>query len=306
MRVAVTGASGLIGGALVPHLRAGGHDVVRLVRRSSGAPDEVTWDPMGGTVDMAALGAVEGVIHLAGAGVGPETYRSILTGAQRWTDSYKATIRESRVVGTRTLATALAAMDTPPAVLVSGSAIGFYGITGNTAVDENAPRGQGFLADVVVDWEAAAEPARMAGIRVVHPRTGLVVSGRGGTWGKLWPIFRLGGGGRLGSGQQWWSFISLRDQVRALEHLLHDLEGPVNLTAPNPATNQEVTRAMGALLKRPTFIPVPKKALELALGEFSSEVIGSMRVVPRRLLDAGFTFDDPTIESALAWAWVNR
>ncbi len=306
MRVAVTGASGLIGGALVPHLRAQGHDVVRLVRRTSGSPDEVLWDPMGGTVDMAALGAVEGVIHMAGAGIGPENYRSILTGAQRWTESYKATIRDSRVIGTRTLATALASMDTPPSVLVSGSAIGFYGVTGSTAVDEDAPRGEGFLADVVVDWEAAADPARAAGIRVVHPRTGLVVAGRGGTWGMLWPIFRLGGGGRLGSGQQWWSYISLRDQVRALEHLLHDLDGPVNLTAPNPATNQEIIRAMGALLRRPTSIPVPKKALELALGGFSSEVLASTRVIPRRLMDAGFTFEDPTIESALAWAWVNR
>ena len=306
MRVAVTGASGLIGGALVTHLRAGGHDVVRMVRRSSSSPDEVLWDPMGGTVDLAALGAVDAVVHLAGAGVGPDTYRSIVTGAQRWTDSYKATIRDSRVVGTRTLATALASMDTPPSVLVSGSAIGFYGITGDEAVDEDAPRGEGFLADVVVDWEAAAAPARDAGIRVVHPRTGLVVSGRGGTWGKLWPIFRLGGGGRLGSGRQWWSFISLRDEVRALEFLLDNLEGPVNLTAPNPATNKEMTRAMGALLKRPTILPVPKPALELVLGGFSSEVLGSARILPRRLLEAGFTFDDPTIESALAWAWVTR
>ena len=306
MRIAVTGASGLIGGALVAHLRAGGHDVVRMVRRSSSSPDEVLWDPMGGTVDLAALGAVDAVVHLAGARVGPDTYRSIATGAQRWTDSYKATIRDSRVVGTRTLATALASMETPPSVLVSGSAIGFYGITGDEAVDEDAPRGEGFLADVVVDWEAAAAPARDAGIRVVHPRTGLVVSGRGGTWGKLWPIFRLGGGGRLGSGRQWWSFISLRDEVRALEFLLDNLEGPVNLTAPNPATNKEMTRAMGALLKRPTFLPVPKPALELVLGGFSSEVLDSARVLPRRLLDAGFTFDDPTIESALAWAWVTR
>lgn len=306
MRVAVTGASGLIGGALVPHLRAQGHDVVRLVRRPSGAPDEVTWDPVGGSVDTAALGAVQGVIHLAAAPIGPETFQSILLGDNRWTEEYKTTVRDSRVQGTATLARALAALDTPPAVLVSASAIGYYGDTGDTAVDESAPAGTSFAAGVAVAWEAAADPARDAGIRVVHPRTGLVVSGRGGAWGKLWPIFRLGGGGRLGTGRQWWSFISLRDEVRALEYLLSNLEGPVNLTAPNPVTNAQVTKAMGALLHRPTVVPVPRKALELVLGEFASEVLGSIRVTPRALVDAGFTFEDPTIDAALAWAWANR
>ncbi len=296
MRVAITGASGLIGSALVPHLRAQGHDVVHLVRRAARGPDEVSWDPVAGTLDTAGLAGVEGVIHLAGAGVGDH----------RWTDEYKATILDSRVQGTRTLATALAGMQTPPAVLVSGSAIGFYGDTGDSEVSEDAPAGSGFLADVVVAWEAAAQPAREAGIRVVHPRTGLVVAGKGGAWGKLWPIFRLGGGGRLGTGKQWWSFISLRDEVRALEYLLTDLEGPVNLTAPTPATNAEVTQAMGELLRRPTWLPVPAKALELVLGEFSSEVLGSARVVPTALLNSGFAFDDPTIEQALAWAWASR
>lgn len=306
MRVAVTGASGLIGGALVPHLRAQGHDVVRLVRRPSGSPDEVMWDPTGGFVDVRGLAGVDGVIHLAGAGVGPDSYRSIVTGEQRWTDSYKATIRDSRIVGTDTLARALASMDAPPSVLVSGSAIGFYGTTGDRAVDETAPAGAGFLADVVVDWEAAADPAREAGIRVAHPRTGLVVSGRGGTWGKLWPIFRLGGGGRLGTGTQWWSFISLRDELAALTYLLDHLEGPVNLTAPNPATNAEVTQVMGKILGRPTILPVPAKALEISLGEFSSEVLGSLRVMPSRLVDAGFDFQDPTIDRALSYAWSTR
>jgi uncharacterized protein len=296
MRIAVTGASGLIGSALVPHLRARGHDVVRLVRRPSGVRDEVAWDPMGGTVDVAGLVGVNAVIHLAGAGVGDH----------RWTDSYKATIRDSRVVGTTTLATTLASMEQPPSVLISGSAIGFYGETGDSEVDEDAPAGSGFLAEVVVAWEAAAQPARDAGIRVVHPRTGLVVAGRGGAWAKLWPLFRLGGGGRLGTGRQWWSFISLRDELAALTYLLEDLEGPVNLTAPNPATNAEVTRAMGALLRRPTILPVPKKALEVALGEFSSEILGSLRVRPTRLLEAGFEFQDPTIDKALAYAWASR
>lgn len=306
MRVAVTGASGLIGGALVPHLRAQGHDVVRFVRRASGSPDEVTWDPMGGTVDMAALGAVDAVVHLAGAPVGPETYRAIITGSNRWTDSNKAEIRDSRVRGTDTLARALAGMATPPSVLISGSAIGFYGETGDVEVDETSPPGQGFLADVVVDWEAAADPAREAGIRVVHPRTGLVVSGRGGTWGKLWPIFQFGVGGRLGTGRQWWSFISLRDELSALTWLLDNLDGPVNLTAPHPATNAEVTRQMGGLLRRPAGLPVPKMALDLTLGEFSSEVLGSLRVIPRKLLDGGFEFRDPTIDRALSYAWSTR
>lgn len=296
MRLAVTGASGLIGNALVPHLRGQGHEVLRMVRRTSGAPDEVTWDPAGGTVDTARLSGVDAVIHLAGAGVGDH----------RWTNEYKATIRDSRVQGTHTLATALASMQTPPSVLISGSAIGFYGDTGDTEVTEDAPAGDGFLAEVVVAWEASAQPARDAGIRVVHPRTGLVVAGRGGAWGKLWPIFRLGGGGRLGSGRQWWSFISLRDEVRALTYLLDNLEGPVNLTAPTPATNSEVTEAMGELLHRPTWLPVPAKALELVLGEFASEVLGSARVVPGALLDAGFVFLDSNIEQALAWAWANR
>ncbi len=297
MRIAVTGASGLIGGALVPHLRAQGHEVLRLVRRPSGNADEVTWDPMGGTVDVRRLAGVDAVVHLAGAGVGDH----------RWTDEYKATIRESRAVGTTTLATALASMDQPPSVLVSGSAIGFYGDTGDTEVDESAPAGSGFLADVVVAWEAAAQPAKDAGIRVVHPRSGLVVSGRGGAWAKLWPIVRLGVGGRFGTGRQWWSFISLRDELAALTHLVDsDLQGPVNLTAPNPVTNAEMTRAMGELLHRPTVLPVPAKALQLVLGEFSSEILGSVRVRPTRLLESGFEFQDPTIERALAEAWSTR
>jgi hypothetical protein len=296
MRIAVTGASGLIGGALVPHLRRQGHDVLRLVRGVATAPDEVSWDPQVGFVDLPALSGVDAVVHLAGAGVGDH----------RWTDEYKAVIRESRVRGTDTIARAVAALERQPAVLVSSSAIGFYGDTGDREVDETAPAGTGFLADVVVAWEAAADPARDAGIRVVHPRTGLVVSGRGGAWGRMWPIFRMGAGGRLGSGRQWWSFISLRDELAALTHLLEHLDGPVNLTAPSPATNAEVTRAMGRALRRPTALPVPRKALEIALGEFSSEVLGSARVVPTRLLGSGFAFQDPTIDAAVAYALATR
>jgi uncharacterized protein (TIGR01777 family) len=296
MRIAVTGATGLIGSALVPYLRQQGHGVTRLVRGPARAPDEISWDPTTGFVDTAALEGTEAVIHLAGAGVGDH----------RWTDAYKATIRDSRVRGTETIATAMASLEQTPAVLVSGSAIGFYGDTADRSVDESAPPGTGFLADVVVAWEAAAEPARAAGIRVVHPRTGLVVSGRGGAWGRLWPIFRMGAGGKLGNGRQWWSFISLRDEVAALTYLLDTLEGPVNLTAPNPATNAEVTRAMGRVLHRPAIIPVPAKALQIALGEFSSEVLGSARVLPTRLVESGFAFQDPTIDAALAYALAAR
>jgi hypothetical protein len=306
MRIAVTGASGLIGGALVPYLRAQGHDVLRLVRRPAHGPDEISWDPDVGYVDLARLEGTDGVIHLAGAGVGDH----------RWTEAYKRTIRDSRVNGTRTIATAMTRLDRRPEVLVSGSAIGYYGDTGDAPVDESAPAGREFLSDVVVAWEAAADPAREAGIRVAHPRTGLVVAGRSRVFNGLrhpslsltllWPIFASGLGGRLGSGRQWWSFISLRDEVRALAFLLDQLEGPVNLTAPNPATNAEVTAALGELLGRPTALPVPAFALRLGLGEFSTEILGSHRVLPSRLVGAGFTFEDPTIVEALSWARSTR
>ena len=297
MRVAVSGASGLIGTALVAYLRAQDHEVLRLVRRVANAPDEVSWDPQNGYVDVSALAGVDGVVHLAGAGVGDH----------RWTDEYKQQIRDSRLVGTRTLASALAGMSSPPAVLVSGSAIGYYGQTGDDPVDEQAPRGEGFLAGVVVAWESAAGPARDAGIRVAHPRSGIVVSGRGGAWGRLWPLFQAGLGGRLGSGQQWWSFISLRDEVAALTLLVTgELEGPVNLTAPHPATNAEITEEMGRLLHRPTLMAVPEKAIRAVLGEMSSEVLSSARVVPTRLVEAGFTFADPTIGDALRYALATR
>lgn len=294
MRVAVTGASGLIGSALVPALRAQGHEVIRLVRRAPAAPDEVRWDPTTGDVDLAGLAGVEGIVHLAGAGVGDH----------RWTDAYKAEILNSRVQGTDTIARAAAALDPRPAVLVSGSAIGFYGDTGDRAVDESAPQGAGFLADVVADWEAAAAPAIDAGIRVPFARTGLVVSSKGGAWKRILPIFKAGLGGRIGSGKQYWSYISLRDEVAALIALLTDerYAGPVNLTAPVPVTNAEVTKAMGEVLGRPTLLPVPGIALKVALGEFSSDVLGSQRVVPGVLEGTGFTWSDPSIASAIEQA----
>ena len=294
MRVAVTGASGLIGSALVPALRARGDDVVRLVRRAPSAPDEVRWDPQAGTIDLAALAGTDGVVHLAGAGVGDK----------RWTDAYKAEIRDSRVQGTTTIAKAMASLDPRPRVLVCGSAIGYYGDTGDRKVTEESPQGTGFLADVVADWEASAAPAAQAGIRVAYARTGLVVSSRGGAWKRLMPIFKLGLGGKVGSGRQYWSFISLRDEVAALMALLDDdrYRGPVNLTAPDPVTNAEVTAAMGRVLGRPTVLPVPAFALKVALGEFSEDVLGSQRVLPTVLERDGFTWSDASIDSAIRQA----
>lgn len=291
MRIAVTGSTGLIGTALVRSLRADGHDVVRLVRRSSAATGEVPWDPRRRWVEPGGLDGCEAVVHLAGAGVDDH----------RWSDAYKREIRDSRVLGTAAIAAAVAAMDAPPRVLVSGSAIGYYGDTGDRRVDESAPAGTGFLARVCADWEAATRPAADAGVRTVHARTGLVVAGEGGAWGKLFPLFRLGLGGRLGSGRQYQSFISLHDEVAALRHLIDSdgLSGPVNLTAPEPVTNRETTAAMSRLLHRPAFFAVPSPVLRLALGEFAGEVLTGARVIPRRLTESGFSFAHPTITDAL-------
>ncbi|MEV6780862.1 TIGR01777 family oxidoreductase [Streptomyces syringium] len=291
MRIAITGSTGLIGTALVRSLEADGHQVVRLVRRPPQREGEVTWDPKGGRVDTGGLAGCEAVVHLAGAGIGDH----------RWTAAYKRELHDSRVLGTATLAEAVAALPTPPRVLISGSAVGIYGDTGDRAVDESTPPGHGFLADLCQEWEAAAGPAVEAGVRTVFARTGLVVARGGGAWGRLFPLFELGLGGRLGSGRQYWSFIALRDHIAALRHLLDTpgLSGPVNLTAPAPVTNREVTAAMGRVLRRPTLFTVPTPALKLVLGEMSTDVLASQRVLPRRLLDSGFDFAFPDIEGAL-------
>jgi uncharacterized protein (TIGR01777 family) len=298
VRVAITGASGLIGGAVAESLIEDGHEVVRLVRREATSADEVQWDPLGGTVDLDGLAGIDGVVHLAGAGVGD----------RRWTPSHKRQIRDSRVLGTQTIARALARLDPKPRVLVSGSAIGYYGDTGDREVDESSPHGEGFFANVVLAWEASAAPASEVGIRVVHPRSGLVVSAHGGAWGRLWPLFRLGVGGRLGDGSQYWSFVSLADEVRAIRRMLDDgsMSGAYNLTAPTPVTNAEMTAAMAKVVHRPAFAHVPSFVLKAVLGELSSEILGSLRVVPTRLLQAGFEFTHPTIESALAYAFAER
>ncbi|MEU6882753.1 TIGR01777 family oxidoreductase [Streptomyces sp. NPDC046712] len=290
-RIAVTGASGLIGSALVRSLRADGHQVSRLVRRPARTADEVEWDPARLYVDAAGLVGVEAVVHLAGAGVGE----------RRWSEAYKKEIRDSRVLGTTAISQALASLADPPKVLVCGTALGYYGDTGSRAVDESAPAGEGFLPSVCVEWEAAAAPAEEAGIRVAYARTGLVVAREGGAWGRLFPIFRAGVGGRMGDGRQYWSFISLHDEVAALRHLIDTdtLSGPVNLTAPDPVTNREVTAAMGRVLRRPTVCAVPAPALRLVLGDFAQDVLGSQRVVPGRLLESGFRFAFPTIDESI-------
>ncbi|MFQ3560236.1 TIGR01777 family oxidoreductase [Streptomyces gramineus] len=290
-RIAVAGASGLIGKALVDSLRADGHEVVRLVRRAADGPGEVCWDPEGQYVDTAGLAGCDAVVNLAGAGIGDH----------RWTDAYKRRIRDSRVLGTAALAKAVAALDEPPRVFVSGSAMGFYGETGDRAVDEDAPAGDGFLPSLCVEWEEAAAPAREAGIRTVFVRTGLVVTRDGGAWARLFPLFKAGLGGRLGDGRQYWSFIALHDEVAAIRFLLDTdgLEGPFNLTAPEPLTNREITAAMARVLRRPALFPVPAAALQVALGEMAGDVLGSQRVVPKRLLESGFTFAFPGIEDAI-------
>ncbi|CAM5561843.1 TIGR01777 family oxidoreductase [Streptomyces pilosus] len=292
-RIAVAGASGLIGGALVRSLTADGHTVVRLVRAAPRAADEVRWDPERGSVDAAGLAGCDAVVNLAGAGVGD----------RRWTDAYKARIRDSRVRGTTALAEAVAGLpeDARPRVFLNGSAIGYYGETGDRAVDEGAPPGEGFLPGVCVEWESAAAPAREAGVRTVFARTGLVVARGGGAWGRLFPLFRAGLGGRMGDGRQYWSFIALHDEVAALRHLLDTdgLSGPFNLTAPHPVTNREVTATMARVLRRPALFPVPEAVLRTVLGEMAGDVLGSARVLPARLLESGFRFAFPRIEGAV-------
>ncbi|MFH8615835.1 TIGR01777 family oxidoreductase [Streptomyces sp. NPDC017979] len=296
MRIAISGSTGLIGTALVRSLRSDGHEVVRLVRRPARAGDEVQWDPKRQYVDTGAAGLVgcEAVVNLAGAGVGDH----------RWTAAYRKEIRDSRVLGTAALAEAVAGLDTPPQVLLCGSAVGFYGDTGDRAVDESAPPGDGFLPKVCVEWEEAAAAAEEAGIRTVHARTGLVVSRHGGAWGRMFPLFKAGLGGRLGDGRQYWSYIALHDEVAALRHIIDtpSLTGPVNLTAPDPLPNREITAAMARAVRRPAVFAVPAFALRIALGDMASDVLASQRAVPTKLLESGFSFAFPGIDAAIAAA----
>lgn len=292
MDVVVSGSHGLIGSALVPALTAAGHRVRRLVRGSPG-PGEVAWDPEAGTVDAGGLAGADAAVHLAGVGIGDK----------RWTTTQKQRIRDSRVKGTGTLARALAGLPTPPAVLVSGSAVGYYGDRGDEVLTEASGPGEGFLAEVVRDWEEAAAPAAEAGVRVVHTRTGIVQAAHGGALARQLPMFRLGVGGPLGPGRQWVSWVSLDDEVGAIVHALttESLRGPVNLCAPEPTTSAGLAKAIGKALHRPALVPVPRFALSLVVGRQMTEemVLASQRAVPEKLLASGYRFRHPDIATAM-------
>jgi uncharacterized protein len=289
--VAISGSSGLIGSALVHRVERTGGEVRRIVRRAARSPQEVSWDPVRGTIDADALEGVDAVVNLAGENL-----------AQRWTDDVKRRIRDSRVQGTSLLARTLATLAVKPRVFLSGSAIGAYGDRGDEVLDESSALGSDFLASVCKAWEDAAEPAADAGIRLVKLRTGIVLSRDGGALPKMLLPFRFGVGGRLGSGRQWMSWIALADYVDAVAFLLgaESISGPVNLVAINPVTNDEFTHTIARVIGRPAIFRVPSFAMKLVLGEMAEDtVLASQRVAPRRLLDAGFEFSFPTLESAL-------
>jgi uncharacterized protein (TIGR01777 family) len=291
LRIAITGASGLVGNELRAFLSGGGHTVLSLVRRAPG-PGEVRWDPLGGSVDTAALEGVDAVVHLAGESVG-----------ERWSAERKRAIRESREVGTRTLAAALARMDRKPRVLISASAIGWYGADrGDDELDEGSSGGSDFLAEVCKAWEAATQPAEDAGIRVVHARVGVVLAASGGALQRMLTPARLGALGPIGSGRQQMSWIALDDVVGAIHHLLYadDMRGAVNLTAPAPVAQADFARTLGRVLSRPAIAPLPAFVVKTLFGEMGQTVLlGGQRVLPTRLSGSGFTFLRPTLEDAL-------
>lgn len=292
-RVAVTGASGFVGAALTEALRADALEVLRLVRGEADGAGEVHWDPAKGTVDREGLEGVDAVVHLAAESI-----------YGRWTAAKKRRIRESRINGTRLLSEALASLRSPPEVLLSTSAVGLYGQDrGDERLDETSAPGTDFLARTALEWEAAAEPAARAGVRVVYPRFAMVLDDDGGALGKMLPVFRLGGGGRMGSGRQWMSWVTREDAVRAIRFLLErpEVSGPVNVAAPEPVTNAEFTDELGRALHRPTLVFVPEAALHLAFGEMAdATILASQRVLPERLLEAGFEFRHPRIHEAFA------
>ena len=298
MRVAITGSSGLIGTALRRSLNADGHEAIPVIRRKGG-PATITWNIERGEIDAAALEGLDAVVHLAGEGIGDK----------RWTREQKQRILTSRTEGTSLLASALASLTSPPPVLVSGSAVGFYGDRGDEVLTEMSPRGKGFLADVVVAWEAATDSAEAAGIRVAKIRTGIALDREGGALGRMARIAKLGLLGKLGSGDQWMSWIALSDHIRAIRFLMNtEVRGPVNLTAPNPATNAEFTKALGKAVHRPTVIPVPAFGPKLLLGRELAETLlfEGQRVLPAVLQEAGFEFRYPDLEAALAHVFADR
>lgn len=295
MDILITGASGLIGSAVREQLLEDGHRAIALVRRAPrGGADEIRWDPEQGLIDVSELEGLDGVVHLAGAGIGDH----------RWTAAYKQEVLQSRVQGTTLLARTLTNLDRPPSVMVSGSAIGYYGDRGNELLTEQSGPGDLFLSKVCVAWERAAAAASEAGIRVPIIRTGIVLDSDKGALPKLLPLFKLYAGGRMGSGHQWWSWISLADEVRAITWLLDpetDVDGPVNLTAPGTVTNADFTRALGRVLHRPTFLTVPSFGPKLLKGpELAQELLfASQRVAPAVLHANGFEFDHPDLDTAL-------
>lgn len=291
MRIAITGSSGLIGASLQARLEADGHTVLPVVRTAA-RPGTIAWDPMAGRLDPADLEGLDGVVHLAGEGIGDK----------RWTDEQKRKVLESRSKGTTLLAEALAATTDRPPVLVSGSAIGFYGDRGDEQLTETSGSGTGFLSEISVAWESATAAAEAAGIRVAHLRTGIVLASKGGALGKMLPLFRLGLRGRFGSGRQWMSWITLADEVEVIRYLLtHEVSGPVNSTAPNPVTNRVFAKAVGASLHRPSVVPVPVFGPRLLLGrELADQLLfASQRVQPEVLLEAGYEFHHPELAGAL-------
>ena len=295
MRVVLAGASGLIGTALREALLRAGHDVTKLVRRAPSAVDEKQWEPDNHRVQAGVLAGADAVVCLSGAGVGD----------RRWTSAYKKTLQRSRIDPVSTLAGALADGAGAP-VLVCASAVGYYGDTGDTEVDETAPAGTGFLAELCQQWEAAAQPARDAGIRVAHLRTGIVLSRHSPLLKRLVPAVRLGVAGRTGSGQQFVPWISLADEVSAIMHTIgQDVSGPVNLTAPRPARNAELIDTLARLLHRPALIPTPAFALRLVLGELAEDALGGQRAVPAVLQRSGFAFRHTDLRDALTWALSN-
>ena len=293
MKIAITGSSGMIGSALSRSLRADGHTVVPVVRRPVAEGEEaVRWDPAAGTIDPRLLEGTDAVVNLAGAGIGDK----------RWSDDYKRLIVESRISSTDLIVRTMVELDQRPSVLVSGSAIGYYGDKGDAVVTEASPAGDDFLAETCVQWEAAATPAADAGIRVALVRTGIVLDASAGALQKLLPLFKLGLGGRMGSGRQWWSWITLDDEVRAIRHLLdNEVSGPVNLTAPDPVTNADFSGSLGSVLHRPSFLPVPSFGPKLVVGSELAEALlfTSARVLPEALTGSGFTFAEPDLEGAL-------
>ena len=285
-QVAVTGSSGLIGSALVAQLRADGYEVKKIVRRATRNNDEVTWNPTLGEIDLSGLAYVDAIVHLAGVGVGDK----------RWSAAYKSDILNSRLLGTTTIANAAKTLGVKK--FLSASAIGYYGETGDRSVSESDRGGQDFLSVVCREWEAAADLA--LDIPTIKLRTGLVLDPTGGALGRMLPLFKFGLGGKLGNGKQWWSWITLHDQIRAMIFLLESkITGPVNLTSPNPVTNQEFTAALARALHRPAIFPAPAFALRAALGGFSTEILGSKKVMPKVLTEAGFEFDYPHVSNAL-------